>query len=893
LLHSGTIVYFILCDLNFDIGMGIFYGSYHNVILNPTLYASILLTRDPILAMVQQRTSYSCKPHRFFTSESKKQKHNEWNVWVRFQDFSPKYLTNWFKEVNLPLKTSLCLLIKIHGIIEKDNSKDEERWFMSGPQMSFTLQSFDDVKTCSEIFKEQKERISRLLEEYGVTTIVKIKIIVKHLDIDESLKLKFNPSIITKDNPNIDFSAVSKTKILPPVYGWNYQFKPITCKWMWNSYKLVQIESDWIRINTWSFKETKIYDDWYYESNWYKYSYYGKVYIINYIPEGKYVFYTIYSASGTLITSFYDSALDELDHSKFYRNFEPKRKKSEKKNITDIITRLYIENGQIISVTQNINLKTISSNTFAYNKTSFISSSKIGSFDMECYKDNDRSYVYSLGFYTKQNDVDDLNMFYIDEDKDSNKLVIDCINKILQPKYNNYIFYCHNFGNYDFIFLLYSICQYNENAPSNQQFKIKIASRETNILKATISRKLPNNRTIKIHFYDSYQLLSASLDKLGKYLNVSTKKGVFPYDFVSKNTLFYKGNTPDFSFYQNKITKDKYKNMFSDDWDLKEQTLLYLKDDLICLHQIIDIYSKHVFKEYDTQITESLTKSSLSLKIFLKKFYNDNIPLINDTFLYSDIAMAYFGGITEVYKPYGENLFYYDVNSLYPFAALNPLPAYSSVEFLDNVEREEYKLEDLFGFFYVEIESSDFYIGLLPVRSKSGMYLPRGKWSGWYFSEELKFAKLYGYKIVIKKGYIFSADKTIFTKYINHFFNIKKNAKDPLSRTIAKFFLNGLIGRFGLKLLNSTTSIYNSKQRDLMLGTRTVLLDKQISENNYLMTHERKIDEELTTSFGLDYIKILNKEGEPDNSHKIFKDVSIAIPAAVNAYARIYMNQIR
>jgi hypothetical protein len=216
-------------------------------------------------------------------------------------------------------------------------------------------------------------------------------------------------------------------------------------------------------------------------------------------------------------------------------------------------------------VTQNINLKTISSNTFAYNKTSFISSSKIGSFDMECYKDNDRSYVYSLGFYTKQNDVDDLNMFYIDEDKDSNKLVIDCINKMLQPKYNNYIFYCHNFGNYDFIFLLYSICQYNENAPSNQQFKIKIASRETNILKATISRKLPNNRTIKIHFYDSYQLLSASLDKLGKYLNVSTKKGVFPYDFVSKNTLFYKGNTPDFSFYQNKITKDKYKNMFSDD----------------------------------------------------------------------------------------------------------------------------------------------------------------------------------------------------------------------------------------------------------------------------------------------------------------------------------------
>ena len=45
--------------------------------------------------------------------------------------------------------------------------------------------------------------------------------------------------------------------------------------------------------------------------------------------------------------------------------------------------------------------------------------------------------------------------------------------------------------------------------------------------------------------------------------------------------------------------------------------------------------------------------------------------------MYNDIKQAYYGGITEVYKPYGENFYYYDVNSLYPFASLNDMPGLS------------------------------------------------------------------------------------------------------------------------------------------------------------------------------------------------------------------------
>ena len=59
------------------------------------------------------------------------------------------------------------------------------------------------------------------------------------------------------------------------------------------------------------------------------------------------------------------------------------------------------------------------------------------------------------------------------------------------------------------------------------------------------------------------------------------------------------------------------------------------------------------------------------------------------------IRNAYFGGATDIYKAYGENLHYYDVNSLYPHAMLKPMPHKISyfIKDMSNV-----RLEDLFGF---------------------------------------------------------------------------------------------------------------------------------------------------------------------------------------------------
>jgi hypothetical protein len=58
----------------------------------------------------------------------------------------------------------------------------------------------------------------------------------------------------------------------------------------------------------------------------------------------------------------------------------------------------------------------------------------------------------------------------------------------------------------------------------------------------------------------------------------------------------------------------------------------------------------------------------------MQKYYNNNIALISNRDMWNSIKKGYYGGIAEVYKPYGENLYYYDVNSLYPYTALNDMP---------------------------------------------------------------------------------------------------------------------------------------------------------------------------------------------------------------------------
>lgn len=124
-------------------------------------------------------------------------------------------------------------------------------------------------------------------------------------------------------------------------------------------------------------------------------------------------------------------------------------------------------------------------------------------------------------------------------------------------------------------------------------------------------------------------------------------------------------------------------------------------------------------------MTDHITISGLAVRVFLKDFYKKNIPNINKATIYRDIKKAYYGGITEVYRPMGNNLFYYDVNSLYPFVALQDMPGLDCkhiIFYTDNID-----IDSLFGFFYCSIDAPlDGYLGILPIRD-IGLTFPLGK----------------------------------------------------------------------------------------------------------------------------------------------------------------------
>jgi DNA polymerase type B, organellar and viral len=84
------------------------------------------------------------------------------------------------------------------------------------------------------------------------------------------------------------------------------------------------------------------------------------------------------------------------------------------------------------------------------------------------------------------------------------------------------------------------------------------------------------------------------------------------------------------------------------------------------------------------------------------------------------VRKAYLGGATDYYKDYGTNLYYYDVNSLYPFVMLKPMP-YQIVKDMSSID-----LNNFFGYCEARIISPDILRPLLPLKHQGKTIFPIG-----------------------------------------------------------------------------------------------------------------------------------------------------------------------
>jgi hypothetical protein len=364
-------------------------------------------------------------------------------------------------------------------------------------------------------------------------------------------------------------------------------------------------------------------------------------------------------------------------------------------------------------------------------------------------------------------------------------------------------------------------------------------------------------------------MLPLLLRLLSKNFNVENK-GIFPkIKYFNLNEMLEDK--------EYKLEYINYKNSFKNkNWNLKKESIKNCEQDCIVLYQILERFLERIFNHFKIDIHKFPTLPSLAFGIYRSNYLKDfKIPLINNE-MYKDIKIAYTGGAVDIYKPFGNNIKGYEVNSLYPkqmFEKLMPVgnPSYFEGDILSFNNKP-------FGIFEVEIIAPEnLNVPILQLKyktEKSGTrtIAPLGNWSGWYFSEELYNAEKYGYKFKILRGFLFEKEN-IFKDYIEFLYNLKENSsKDSADYIIAKLLMNNLYGRFGM---------------DPELEEHLILSLKDA--NKFCLNNKNIITNVVELEDNKEIISFFKNEGDIEKQ----VNVSVPISTAITAYARIFMSSFK
>lgn len=196
----------------------------------------------------------------------------------------------------------------------------------------------------------------------------------------------------------------------------------------------------------------------------------------------------------------------------------------------------------------------------------------------------------------------------------------------------------------------------------------------------------------------------------------------------SNESKYYNGPKPSQELWGD--ISDLVYNKIPDNWNAKEETDKYLKNDCQLLYNIQQVIFKEINHQENVNPIKSFTLPSLANNVFCTNYLEDEIVNIDQN-IDKIIRQAYFGGVNEVYKPVIKNGFLYDINSLFPNSMLKEKPKGTPIHVKGTID-----LDDFFGFIKVKIESpKDKKIPFQVRKHKSKLKSSLGIWEGWYFSE--------------------------------------------------------------------------------------------------------------------------------------------------------------
>ena len=446
------------------------------------------------------------------------------------------------------------------------------------------------------------------------------------------------------------------------------------------------------------------------------------------------------------------------------------------------------------------------------------------------------------------------------------------------------IVYAHNLTGFDGIFLMKHLLSFGKVEPLLFNGKLK-----------SIKLIIPGGRTVI--FKDSYLLLPLSLRKRCLAFKVDLVKGYFPFNLTN---IYYTGVFPKFEHWTD-ISLSEYTELSKTNkgkfWSFQQEAIKYCKLDCKCLYEVLIKFNKLIFNEFKVNIHKSPSLPALAMRIYKTQFMplNSIYQILGKP--EQNIRNSYSGGAVDVYIPHNritafignieskfKQLFYYDVNSLYPtIMAKHLMPIGKPIKFVGDIRKME---PDAFGFFYCKITSPDnLNHPILQRRIKTSEGIRTiaglGSWTGWISSLELDNAVKYGYQFEILNGYQFERGD-LFSGYVNKLYQLRLQYPKPHAMNlIAKLLMNSLYGKFGMKLETTVVDIFDCSTPE---GSKLF--------ENALEAYGETIHDYIN----LDGCFVIVRDSRVDIKYSEDQDmyhgleVNIAIASAITAAARVQMS---
>lgn len=325
---------------------------------------------------------------------------------------------------------------------------------------------------------------------------------------------------------------------------------------------------------------------------------------------------------------------------------------------------------------------------------------------------------------------------------------------LLTTKNVGAVFYAHNGGGFDWLHFLPYIEELG--------YHYEILTVASTIQMLTVKRHRKSKEK-GWRFLDSMKLLPMKLEKVAKSFRVETLKGEIDYDTNEDDP----------------------------------QWLEYLERDCVALYQVLT--RAHELVEIRLRGEVGITAASTAMRTFRRAHMKTAIKRHSE---YHELFReCYYGGRVERFVEKAEGLAYYDINSSYPNAMLEPMPVGDLLEHY-GTPSESLK-QGRVGFARARVTvPRTVNIPVLPVRhpETGKLVFPTGTFEGAWTAIELLTAQAQGATIEWKDS-VWIRAHPVLAPMVRELYEYRDTSRpdyDEGLATLAKLLLNSLYGKFGM-----------------------------------------------------------------------------------------------